>query len=124
MENPNWKGLVSNIGLPEVNAELDKRFENVLKTLRDVASVCTTDNSLIERVMALKPDWLPARDQYERTVIHLASMNGNTRLVRGLIYSGCPVNIRDGIGQTPLTLALHMGQTVTAKFLLETGASV
>ena len=51
-------------------------------------------------------------------------MNGNTRLVRGLIYSGCPVNIRDGIGQTPLTHALHMGQTATAKFLLETGASV
>ena len=51
-------------------------------------------------------------------------MNGNTRLVRGLVYSGCPVNIRDGIGQTPWTLALHMGQTVTAKFLLETGASV
>ena len=48
MENPNWKGLVSNIGLPEVNAELDKRFENVFKNLRDVASVCTTDNSLIE----------------------------------------------------------------------------
>ena len=74
--------------------------------------------------MALKSQWLPARDQYERAVIHLASMNGNTRLVRGLIYSGCPVNIRDGIGQTPLTLALHMDQTVTAKFLLETGASV
>ena len=124
MENPNWKELVSNIGLSEVNAELDKRFESTFKTLRDIASVCTTDNSLIERVIALKADWLPARDQYERTVIHLASMNGNTRLVRGLIYSGCPVNIRDGIGQTPLTLALHMGQTVTAKFLLETGASV
>ena len=51
-------------------------------------------------------------------------MNGNTRLVCGLTYSGCPVNIRDGIGQTPLALALHMDQTVTAKFLLETGASV
>ena len=67
MENPNWKELVSNIGLSEVNAELDKRFESTFKTLRDIASVCTTDNSLIERVIALKPDWLPTRDQYERS---------------------------------------------------------
>lgn len=74
--------------------------------------------------MDLKSDWLPARDQYERTVIHLASMNGNTRLVRSLAYSGCPINIRDGIGQTPLTLALHQGHSITAKFLLDCGASV
>lgn len=56
--------------------------------------------------------------------MHMASMQGNTRLVGCLVYSGCPINIRDGIGQTPLTLALHMGHTATAKFLVENGASV
>ena len=85
MDNSNWKGLVSNTGLPEVNAGLDKRFETIFKTLRDIASVCTTDNCLIERVMPLKSEWLPARYQYERAIIRLASVNGNTRLVRGLI---------------------------------------
>ena len=57
-------------------------------------------------------------------MIHLASLNGNTRLVRCLVHSGCPINIRDGIGQTALTLALHMGHTITAKFIVESGASV
>ena len=60
----------------------------------------------------------------ERSVIHVASLNGNTRLVRCLVYAGCPINGRDGIGQTLLTLALHSGHTITAKVLLDCGASV
>ena len=124
VSNLSWSELVSKIGVPEVNAELDKRFKAIFETLRDLTSAYTSDSSLTERVMALKDEWLAARNQYERTVIHMASLNGNTRLVRCLIYSGCPINIRDGIGQTPLTIALHMGHTITAKFILESGASV
>ena len=124
VSNLSWSELVSKIEVPEVNAELDKRFKAIFETLRDLTSAYTSDSSLTERVMALKDEWLAARDQYERTVIHMASLNGNTRLVRCLIYSGCPINIRDGIGQTPLTIALHMGHTITAKFILESGASV
>ena len=54
----------------------------------------------------------------------MASLNGNTRLVRCLVYAGCPINNRDSIGQMPLTLALHSGHTITAKVLLDCGASV
>ncbi len=115
--NLSWSELVSKIGIPEVNAELDKRFKAIYETLRDLTSAYTSDGSLTECVMAFKDEWLAARDQYERTVIHMASYN--TRLVRCLIYSGCLINIRDGIGQTPLTIALHMGHTITAKFILE-----
>ena len=122
MDKLDWKELVSDIGLSEVNVELDKRFRNIFETLRALTSVYGSDSSLTERVLASKSDWLPARDQYKRTVLHMASMNGNTRLVRSLAYCGCPINIRDGIGQAPLTLALHMGHTITAKFLLENGA--
>ncbi len=122
--NLSWSELVSKIGVPEVNAELDKRFKAIYEILRDLTSAYTSDGSLTERVIAFKDEWLAARDQYERTIIHMASLNGNTRLVRCLIYSGCPINIRDGIGQTPLTIALHMGHTITAKFILESGASV
>ena len=122
--NLSWLELISQSGIPEVNAELDKRFKAIFETLRDLTSAYTSDGSLTERVMAFKGEWLAARDQYERTVIRMASLNGNTRLVRCLIYSGCPINIRDGIGQTPLTVTLHMGHTITAKFILESGASV
>ena len=124
LDSLNWSELITKIGVTEVNKELDKRFKSIFETLRDITSVYISDASLTERIISLKPEWLPARDQYERAVIHLASLNGNTRLVRCLVHSGCPINIRDGIGQTPLTLALHMGHTITAKFIVESEASV
>ena len=119
MENLKWSELICKIGLKEVNELLDKRFKAIFTTLRDHTSVCTNDKTLIERLQGLKDEWLPARDQYERSVIHLASYHGNTRLVRCLIYSGCPVNVKDGIRQKPLTLA-HMGHrdTVSLRKLL------
>ena len=124
LDSLTWSALISGIGVTEINEELDRRFKSIFETLRDLTSVYISDASLTERIKSLKLEWLPARNQYERAVIHLASLNGNTRLVRCLIYSGCPINIRDGIGQTPLTLALHMGHTITAKFIMESGASV
>ena len=71
--------------------------------------------------MALKESWIDAVDQYERSVLHLAALNGNTR---HLINAGAHINLKDGIGQTPLTLALHMGHSNTAKYLIDYGASV
>lgn len=118
-----WEDLVCKIGLKDANKELDDRFNIVFETLRELRSVYTTDSSLTERVARMRDQWLPAHDQYERTLAHIASMKGNTQLFRCLVYSGCLINIRDGIGQMPLTLTLHMGHTTTAKFLVENGAS-
>jgi len=57
-------------------------------------------------------------------VLHLAALNGNTRLVGALITAGANINLRDGIEQTPLTLSLHMEHFNTAKLLIEMGSSV
>jgi ankyrin repeat protein len=104
MNNLDWPQLIAKIGLKEANTELDNRFNHIFATLRDLVSA--------------------ARDQYERSVLHVASLNGKTRLVRCLIFSGCPINIRDGIDQTALTLALHGVHTLPAKCILDNGASV
>jgi hypothetical protein len=56
--------------------------------------------------------------------LHLAALNGNTKLVVGLINSGARINARDGIGQTALTLALHKEHFNTVKKLIENGASL
>ena len=124
LDRLNWSELISKIGVTEVNKELDKHFLSIFETLRDLTSVYISDASLTEHIKSLKTKWLPARDQYERAVIHLALLNGNTLLVRCLVHSGCPINIRDGIGQTALTLALYMGHTINTKFMVESGASV
>ena len=122
--NSSWSDLVTQIGLVEVNEELDKRVKAVYETLYDLTTVCSSNCSLFERITALMDTWHPEKDKYERNVVHFAAVNGNTRLVRVLIYAGCPINERDGIGQTALTLALHKGHANTAKFLIGVRATV
>lgn len=122
--NASWENLISRIGEKEVNKELDDRVSLIYRKLQELSSVCTRDLSLLNRIKASSDEWLPARDQYERTILHLAAMNGNTRLVRFLVYAGGLINERDGISQTPLTLAMHKGHMITAKVLIENGASV
>ena len=103
-----WEDLCEKIGLG-ANAELDRRLASIFNTLRDITSV-TSNNSLKHKVSELKYSWLPAIDQYKRTILHLAALNGNTRLVCALMDSGARINVKDGIGQSPLTLVLESEQ--------------
>ena len=118
-----WSDLHANVGLQEVNDELDERTNRIFKTLRDITSVSHSNTELYNKIEGFKNDWYQATDQYERTVLHLAALNGNTRLVVGLIHCGARINARDGIDQTALTLALHKEHFNTAKKLIDNGAS-
>ena len=119
-----WSDFRANIGLQDVNNELDERTNRIFKTLRDIASLSYSNTELGNKIRVLKNDWYSATDQYERTVLHLAALNGNTRLVVGLVHCGARINARDGIGQTALTLALHKEHFSTAKKLIENGATL
>ena len=118
-----WDDLREKIGLEGANVELDRRISGIFNTLHDITSV-SSKNILTHKVCKLKYSWFPAIDQYERTILHHATLNGNTRLVCALVDSGVRINAKDGIGQSPLTLILHMGHSNTAKLLIEYGASV
>jgi hypothetical protein len=119
-----WTALIEQIGVPVVNEELDKKMKGIITELQDLASICSNDKSLTDRLKIQRQTWLPARDQYLRNVLHLAATDGNFNLVRGLVYSGGPINEKDGIGQTPLTLALHKGHKGLAKWLIENGSYI
>ena len=123
MDQLTWEALRLRIGVPEANKELDRRTESIFKMLKQLSTVLS-DDSLHARLCEQRDIWFPARDQYERTILHLAAYEGYTSLVKCLVYSGALINEKDGIGQTALTLALHRGFTVIAKFLIENGASV
>jgi hypothetical protein len=56
------------------------------------------------------------------TPLHWAAFNGNSELVRSLIYAGGKVNERLANGNTPLHLAAYKGHTAAVKALLEGGA--
>ena len=124
LESVSWDVLIANIGLPLVNEVLDARMSSLFIKLQELTSLTFTDSTLIIELKEKREEWQPAKDQYERTVLHLAALNGNTKLVRCLVLSGAHVNAKDGIHQTPLTLSLHKNHLNTAKFLLEIGANV
>lgn len=117
-----WSELISQIVITEVNEELDRRTKEVYDGLRHLASVCRSDNNLTTRLKSQINEWSPVRNQYLRSVLHLATFQGNTRLVKCSVFAGAEVNIKDGIGQTALTLALHKCHDATAYFLIDNGA--
>ena len=63
-----WSDLRANVGLQEVNNELDERTNRIFKTLRDITSVSYSNTELCKKIQNFKNEWYPATDQYERTV--------------------------------------------------------
>lgn len=119
-----WETLKTKIGIDKVNEELDSRMNTIYNELQDLATVLSNNITLIEQLRQRQDRWLASIDQYERSVLHYAALKGNYKLLRCLVYAGSPLNNRDGIGQTPLTLALHKGNIIIAKWLIENGASI
>lgn len=122
MNELSWEELRAKIGVKEANEELDQRVQNIYNLLKQLEAVLS-EKTLHRRLCAEK-DWLSAIDQYERSILHLAAKDGHVKLAKALVHSGAHINVKDGIGQTPLTLALHYSQFVIAAFLIENGASV
>ena len=119
-----WEDLRTKIGIGQVNEELDNRMKIIYNELQDLATILSNKRTLIEQLSQRQERWLPAFDQFERNVLHHGTLRGNYKLVRCLVYGGAPLNNRDGIGQTPLTLALHKGHIIISKWLVENGASI
>ena len=115
LESLSWDILIANIGLPLVNEVLDARMSGLFSKLQELTSLAFTSSALVTGLKERQGEWQPAKDQYERTVLHLAALHGNTKLVRCLVLSGAHINAKDGIHQTPLTLSLHKNHINTAK---------
>lgn len=120
----NWEELIKRVGKTQVNQELDNRINKIYCELQDLATVLSSNDTLVKRLIYCRETWFPAVDQYERNVLHLAALDGNLTLARCLVYAGGLINAEDGIGQTPLTLSLHKGHVVLARWLVENGANI
>ena len=81
MDQLTWEALRLRIGVPEANKELDHRTESIFKMLKQLSTVLS-DDSLHVRLCEQRDIWFPARDQYERTILHLAAYEGYTGLVK------------------------------------------
>ena len=88
LERLPWQVLIAHIGLPRVNKVLDSRIGRICKELQVLISSPLNDSTLVARLKENNKEWKPARDQFERTVLHLDALNGNTKLARCLVLAG------------------------------------
>jgi len=64
------------------------------------------------------------RDDYDRTLLHLAATNGQVYIANMLINNGVDVNARGKQGWTPLHMATYNQSSRVVKLLIEHGADI
>ncbi|KAI0989746.1 hypothetical protein GJ496_005742 [Pomphorhynchus laevis] len=68
---------------------------------------------------------LIALDSNGRNTLHWASLSGNVNMLRFLVQKHkIPINCKDGLGWTPLMIAVSAGRHQAALFLIDSGASI
>jgi ankyrin repeat protein len=65
-----------------------------------------------------------ANDEYGRTPLHAAIIEGNVTISRALIARGADINAKDCDGRTPLHMAIEKGSGAIARALIERGADI
>ncbi|KAG9234746.1 60 kDa lysophospholipase-like protein [Amylocarpus encephaloides] len=65
---------------------------------------------------------LEAKDYAENTVLHLAAVGPDTRVLRELLLHGASVHVRNRAKNTPLFLATQVGNSEAVAILTEVGA--
>ncbi len=71
-----------------------------------------------------KPKDINAKDEFGRTPLHNAAIQGRKELAEELIAEGADVNSRDNGGYSPLHGAAGFGQKVLAEILIARGAAI
>lgn len=75
-------------------------------------------------LVSKRPNFINARDNQNRTLLHWAARNGRLKIARFLITSGADVKTTDKNQQTPLHLAAQFGRPLLVELLLKNGASI
>lgn len=65
-----------------------------------------------------------ARDDYDRSLLHVNAINGNCHITRRLLQAGCYVNSINCVGDTPLHEAISHHNIKIASQLIRYGANV
>ena len=65
---------------------------------------------------------LDERDEFGRTLLHLAAQNNNSRALESIIAAGADLNAQDNDGRTPLHYAVKQGHFPIAQALIQAGA--
>ncbi len=93
---------------------IDTDDHDVLRLFRATFSY---DSDSVVAVLTLRPELTDCRDKDGRTLLHHASMQGDTRTVRKLLKLGASATIQDSNGQTAADRATVHRQHAVVKLL-------
>ncbi len=101
-------------------ALLDKLQENP----EDNEAAKTVYTAEITDMITKNPLLVFAKDEWNRTPLHVAALDGDANIATYLITTGADLTAKDDYGWTPLHLAAHFGRTAVAECLITNGAEV
>ncbi len=80
-------------------------------------------NKLVKKLQYSREDWENITDHLGRNILHHAVEYNNIPLVKTLLSSGVNVNVQEGCGATPLSIAVLNSSTVMCELLVMNFAS-
>lgn len=95
-------------------------FDSIYKFLEELSD--SGNQKMIS--IAYKERICEKKGKYGTNALHIASENGNLKLVKSLIDVGCDCNVKSDYGYTPLHYASKNGKYEVVEILISAGANV
>ena len=105
-----------------LNKLYDRINDQMLNTMRSRER--TDFSKLADKLRSTRQEWEVVTDRLGWNILHCAVENGNISLVKILLSAGLNINVQEGCGATPLTIAVLKREADMCKLLVENFASV
>jgi ankyrin repeat protein len=99
----------------------NKKAEMIMREIESDKPNMNLINDLI--VLGANLEWQD-EDNFNRTPLHKAAINGRVKIVRMLIDAGADLNVQDEKGWTPLHYPAWAGRVEIARMLIDAGAKL
>ncbi|CAF1118579.1 unnamed protein product [Rotaria sordida] len=91
---------------------------------QDINAMKILINDLTREQMNMMCKYIVPRNEYQYTILHLATWQNNPQLLNLLLDYADDLEIRDGFGWTPLMTAINRDSKENIKILLNRGAKI
>lgn len=111
-------------GLTAQSLEVSKQ-QKLAEDFKKICSLCRHSKFSEVEDMMNHPDWnlsMQYQDDTGNTLLHIASQNGNKRMIKLCLRRGAEINAQNLNGQTPIHFAYSYGYSAVGEYLVSKGA--